>query len=268
MHFFPAVVPFKLGELFFFRFSWEAFSNLPWTLLLLGPALTLIATLLTRNGHKENREIKTQLGYNLWTSIKAGIFEEAAFRWLIFFSLIIGFTLDNWLIGWLSSIGWIGSLLSLPWFSLILAVVGINVLGLVAYAVIESKSTGLFISTICLVILVIVGIFDFTALLIFTKFWYVKVMIPAINWLTLGKLSGQLFGYSWMVGAALISANGKFQDGHSYQGCIGWVNSWVIGMLMFCFVFSFGLPFAMLIHALYDILIKVIVYVDAMIESL
>lgn len=90
---------------------------------------------------------------------------------------------------------------------------------------------------------------------------------PLADWTTLGGLHAQLYHpATWAVGAAMLSANGFFRDGHKYQGPFGWINSWFCGMFFFWVMFSFGLPAAILIHFLYDLLIFFIRYVDAVIE--
>jgi len=49
---------------------------------------------------------------------------------------------------------------------------------------------------------------------------------PVGNFLTLGYLQPYLFGgLGWAVGAAILSSNGQFRDGHLYQGFFGWLNS-------------------------------------------
>jgi len=91
---------------------------------------------------------------------------------------------------------------------------------------------------------------------------------PVANFLTLGYLKEYLFGpLGWTVGAAIISANGKFRDGHMYKGIIGWINSWFGGMFFFYLMFTYGLLASILIHFLYDIFIYCIRLVDRIVEQ-
>lgn len=87
-------------------------------------------------------------------------------------------------------------------------------------------------------------------------YWfYQHISIPLANFVTLGQMSDYLFTTNWLVGAALVSAAGKFSDAHEHLGIIGRVNSWFIGMVMFWVMFSYGIITAMVAHAVYDIII-------------
>ena len=90
---------------------------------------------------------------------------------------------------------------------------------------------------------------------------------PVVNFLTLGHLQPYLLGsLGWAVGAAIISSNGKFRDGHAYQGLFGWINAWFCGMFFFYLMFTYGILASIIVHFLYDILIFIVVYLDAVIE--
>jgi hypothetical protein len=261
--FFPALIPFDMFEFFRFSFNWETLSQIPWVLLLFGPILTIVVSLFTKNGRFENQRIKREFDQDIWTSIKAGIFEEAAYRWLSFYFLIALFSLRDIAFNWLMSVGWIAAIFSLHWLGIVAILVVANIIGLIAYALIQSEGTGCITKAIAFLVLIAVILIDITLFLGLVKWWYTDLMIPLVNLVTLGKLGPQLLDYSWMVGAALVSSNWSFGEGHIYQGCVGWANSWIIGMLMFWFAFNFGLPFAMFIHALYDVILRVIRYADA-----
>lgn len=91
-----------------------------------------------------------------------------------------------------------------------------------------------------------------------------NITVPFANLVTLGRLSPLLYSeYGWFVGAAIISTNGKFRDGHKYLGCLGWVNAWFVGMFMFSLMFNYGLFAAMIVHFTYDMLIFFVVYLFA-----
>jgi hypothetical protein len=53
-------------------------------------------------------------------------------------------------------------------------------------------------------------------------------------------------------GAALLSSNGRFRDGHLYQGTIGWIDAWFCGMILFYIMFKWGLFAAIIVHFFYD----------------
>jgi len=97
--------------------------------------------------------------------------------------------------------------------------------------------------------------------------FYLTIMGPIANFLTFGGLEDWLFHpASWAVGAAILSANGFFRDGHKYQGLLGFVNSWFIGMFLFYLMFTYGLLASILVHFLYDLLIFVLVYLSAVLK--
>jgi hypothetical protein len=96
---------------------------------------------------------------------------------------------------------------------------------------------------------------------------YTNIVGPIADWATLYKLHDILFnGFGWAVGAAVISSNGHFRDGHAYLGPIGFVNSWFMGMFFFYLMFHYGLPAAIIVHFLYDLIIYVVRYVDMVVE--
>jgi hypothetical protein len=86
----------------------------------------------------------------------------------------------------------------------------------------------------------------------------VYVMAPVADFTTLGYLSAYLDDPNWLVGGAMLGANALFRDEHRYQGLIGYVNSWFIGMAMFYFMFTYGLMAAIVIHFTYDMLIFIV----------
>lgn len=99
-------------------------------------------------------------------------------------------------------------------------------------------------------------------------YWiYTQVLIPVADWATCSQLTEYLYNSSgWAIGAAILSTNGKFSDGHSYQGFIGWINSWFVGMFMYKVVWECGLPSAILVHVVYDIIIFSLVFIDRKVE--
>jgi len=93
----------------------------------------------------------------------------------------------------------------------------------------------------------------------FLKWVYITILIPVANWVTFGALQEYLFHpASWVIGAAIISANGSFRDGHKENGFFSWVNSWFLGMVFFFLMFNYGLLTAIVAHVLYDMAIFVV----------
>jgi hypothetical protein len=88
------------------------------------------------------------------------------------------------------------------------------------------------------------------------KWFYTTLLIPVANFCTFGALHPFLLGRgSWVMGAAIISVNADFRDGHKYLGLIGWVNSWFLGMVMFYVMLNYNLQTAIAAHVLYDLII-------------
>jgi len=94
-----------------------------------------------------------------------------------------------------------------------------------------------------------------------------NIVGPFANLMTFEGLESYLFHPSgWAVGAAMLATNAFFRDGHRYQGLLGVVNSWFIGMFLFWIMFQYGLPAAILVHFAYDFLIFLVAYLDAVVE--
>lgn len=97
----------------------------------------------------------------------------------------------------------------------------------------------------------------------FQEWFHMNVWGPFADWTTLGCLKEYIFfptgdsdtTLSWAVGAAMLSTNAFFRDGHKYQGPLGIINSWFMGMYFFWLSFRFGLPAAIAVHFAYDFLI-------------
>lgn len=88
------------------------------------------------------------------------------------------------------------------------------------------------------------------------EWFHLNVWGPIANWTTFGQLKDHIFPVQgWAVGAAMLGTNAFFRDGHRYQGLLGVVNSWFIGMFMFWVMFHHGLLAAITLHFAYDFLI-------------
>lgn len=91
------------------------------------------------------------------------------------------------------------------------------------------------------------------------RWFHLELAGPLADWTTLHGLHRYLFApESWAVGAAMLGANAFFREGHGYQGLFGLINSWFIGMFLFWIMFTYGLPAAILLHVLYDVLVMTI----------
>jgi hypothetical protein len=95
---------------------------------------------------------------------------------------------------------------------------------------------------------------------------HVTIFGPLATFMTFGYAEGLMSGMGWVVGAAILSANAKFRDGHKYLGIVGIINSWYIGLFFFYLAFTYGLLAAIVVHFLYDLLIHAVIYADSVVE--
>ncbi|ROO85707.1 hypothetical protein EDD29_3255 [Actinocorallia herbida] len=87
------------------------------------------------------------------------------------------------------------------------------------------------------------------------RWLFEDVLIPVADWATWHQAHDILTGYSWTVGAALLSSNARFRNGHAYQGWFGWIWSWYFGVALFVITFDHGLPVAIAVHVAYNLVL-------------
>jgi len=272
----PKVLPFGIFGLFYVKFDLAKLATIPWFLLLVGPGLAILHALLTKRARDENLEIVEKTREAVRTSILCGIFEEVKFRWLRFFLAIYFF----WGIDTLTKAIWTSDLWQIStkywWLSIpviLVALVILNFAALIGSGILQDETIrGLRVNLVALIVL-LAGIAVDIAIIALVGWSWIKwvydvAYIPVVNLITQGRLSELLTNYGWATAAALVSVNWTFGfgGGHNYEGPIGMINAWIIGMIMFWMVFNFGLPIAMLVHAGYDVLLNVIETTDAVSE--
>lgn len=174
---------------------------------------------------------------DILTSTLAGIWEEIGYRGLFIFTSIISIMIFNFLFKY---------------------VIVIIVAIIVIYLIIKMSE-----ANILRVILLIGGV----ALCIWIAkaniidnplYWfYENIMIPIWSFISFRLLDPIIyhkdFSFLFIIGA--MSANLKFRDGHKYQGLFGYINAWIIGYILLHAMMYYGLWVAIIIHAIYDILI-------------
>lgn len=203
----PELIPFRFLDVWRAERPWYQGVLAAWPTFAFALTCTSIVAFSTQNPLIVNRYAEEIFTGGFFSSLKAGVFEELAFRWLIFYNVIVGVQITNWLF-FKFLFGW----------------------GMVEW--------------------------------LFLHFFG-----PVANFFTMGYLAPYLFSHlGWMVGAAIISCNGKFRDGHAYNGWLGLVISWFMGMYLFYLMFNYGLLAAMVSHFIYDLLIFVVLYIDSSIE--
>ncbi|WP_336208880.1 hypothetical protein [Nonomuraea sp. LPB2021202275-12-8] len=82
---------------------------------------------------------------------------------------------------------------------------------------------------------------------------FTEVFIPVADFATAGHLHQVLTEHPWTVAAAMLTSNGRFRNTHGYQGILGWIWSWYMGMFLFLVMFEYGLVAAMAIHIAHNL---------------
>lgn len=182
------------------------------------------------------------LGVGTLLSLWAGIMEELAFRWLMYLSAIVGLVFMNWL--WGTAFAYF----ILVFFGILLTALAANVSS--RNNNIPAIVTGL--ACIAGIVALAVHGLDFNPV----KWFYEVLWLPLADFTSFGKMHAILYQpYSWTLGAAVVSVNCLFRDGHKYQGWLGYINSWFLGLVFFWMMFTYGLVAAMAAHFLYNFLI-------------
>ncbi|OGG08993.1 hypothetical protein A2154_01820 [Candidatus Gottesmanbacteria bacterium RBG_16_43_7] len=91
---------------------------------------------------------------------------------------------------------------------------------------------------------------------------YTHYFADILNATTARQLAPFFLSMAWNVGAAIGVSNGKFRDGHLYQGKTGVAIAYLVGFFFFYIMFHHGLVAAMIIHAVYDMFIFGLLYMD------
>lgn len=214
----PDVIPFTFTQFLHLNAPISEVLRFSIPVFLWGGVLSLILVVVTRNEPEMNQVAELLVPVGFVASVVAGVFEELAFRWLIFYNQIIGYWLTNQI--FFAVWGWIG----IPeWWHLHVTAPVVNfVLGLP-----------------------------------FLQVFHLAELQPFI--------SGEFLG--WAVGAAIVTSVGKFRDAHVYHGLFGKVNVWFIGMFMFVLMFKYGLFAAMIVHFTYDLIVFMVIAIDAIVEK-
>ncbi len=197
----PELIPYSAFEFWHVKTGPLAWLAAGWPMLAWGVGLN-IALSLFRNDKQALNSLREQghtwrstLFMGTIISLRAGIFEELIFRWLIFLAAMATVRVSN---------------------------------------------------------LLFFGFLGFG----FPEWFHLNIWGPIANWTTLGMLKEHIFPpQGWAIGAAMLSTNAFFRDGHRYQGLLGVVNSWFIGMYLFWIMFHHGLLAAIVLHFAYDFLI-------------
>jgi hypothetical protein len=127
----PTALPFRFGQFFVFDKFWAGvFAGYPFYLW--GMAITFVFTIFREE--RCSRKPGDIISQGFWTSLRAGIAEEIIFRWLYFFSAIIGVKVAAFFFfGWVNENWEIARLLHLYFFGPIVNFIMFNQLGWLFY---------------------------------------------------------------------------------------------------------------------------------------
>jgi hypothetical protein len=229
----PDLIPITSTQVWTMRGSAGDWLTLSWPIFAWGGGFTFIMGMFKQMSYKERQ---THAGHaflgGLVISAWAGVVEEVCFRWLIFLPAIATAMFWNYIFG--------------GWSALIL----IGMLSLLLGASTKNGFLAFFLAF---------AVPGFIALVIgglpphIPEWFYLNLMGPFTDWVTFHSLHETLFHPAgFAVGAALVSTNAFFRDGHKYLGIVGVVNSWCLGMFFFYLMLNYGLPAAILVHFAYD----------------
>ncbi len=174
-----------------------------------------------------------------------GIWEELMFRWALIPYSMLALVCMNWV--WGFGVGYLlGAVMVVGAFGLIFG---------------SDKSLANFIGG--LVLAIVAGLcFWYGSAVDPIYFLFGEILIPIANWTTFGMMEPILTDRStplFLFG--IFAANIAFRNGHKYLGPVGYVNSWYIGMVLVYATMTYGILTAIVLHAIYDIIIGVLKYI-------
>lgn len=231
--FWPDLIPISSRQVWTVHGTAAEWLSLSWPIFVWGVGATFVLSLFKQMGYRE-RQVHAGHKFvgGLLISVWAGLVEEVCFRWLIFLPAVVSALIGNWFFGG------IPLLIFIALFGGILGIaVTQNGLGAILGVVLPA-----------IVYLVCGGLPP-----AFPEWFHLNVWGPLADYTTGGYLHDTIFHPTgFAVGSAMLYANAFFRDGHKYQGLIGVLNSWFLGMFFFYLMLTYGLPAAILVHFAYD----------------
>lgn len=267
---FPNLLPFEIFQFWTVSFDWQKILSIPWWLLLVGPVLVIVYSIVTRNSRMDNIRILEDFKEDFKTSVLAGIFEEVSFRWLSFYWAIVALGASTWFVTQVVETSDLWKQCVEYWFLSLIVLVILNFIGAGALALVKDNDTGCLVKLIGIAIGLTVFVLDIILIIVIMwhiGYWlYNLVMIPIVNFISQGQLDIWLYNYGWIVGASLISVNWSFGSGHVNNCLLSFIDAWIFGLIMFWITFNFGLPLAIAMHVVYKVLLHMIRVVDSLVE--
>lgn len=224
--------------------GWESVWRF-WPMFAWCVSIATISCLFDNNVIRKN-DNHLILRYSIWTSMVAGIWEELGFRWIFVYYAAILLMFFNWVFG---------------------AGIGLVLAATFVLGTIISVADRKFLSAAGFV--VGTGLAVLFALYVNFFYWMYGLFVWIIHFTTFFQMDSVLYSAEntqlFIFGAIL--ANAWFRDGHKYQGLFGIINSWYAGMVLLYATVTYGLLTAIVIHALYDVLVSVIKFVFRKMEK-
>lgn len=98
----PNVIPFTLFEFWKWNVDWAGVLAISWPMFAWGIGFTALVALITRNHPDYNAQAEILFAQGFINSTIAGIFEEISFRWIIYYSQMVTYSILNFIFfGWL-----------------------------------------------------------------------------------------------------------------------------------------------------------------------
>ncbi len=221
---------------YFYWGGWGAVLNF-WPLFACGIGLNLVVMFLLRDDSpihiSQNREL---FFWEIATDTMAGLWEELGYRFIFVCYAMIIIGVANWIFS--VGAGWIVTIVC-GIVSLILWHQRERVFSILALA---GAALGLLL-----------------AFYADPVYWIHQVIVYIVHFTTFFQMDPVLYGgYEKLFVFGAILANAWFRDGHKYQGLLGIVNAWYVGMVLLYATVTYGLLTAIVVHALYDMLISLL----------
>jgi len=221
-------------------------------LIVAGILINVFAFIQMKSSSYDEKLLKTELQ----VSTLAGIWEEIGYRWLLILTSMIALMFFNWFIGSV-----------LVWIFIVLFIA-------LSFGSILLKDHMLPVRFLFSIFFMA---FAFWFFFLWSNFedpiyWLNEaILIPIIDFVTFGLIHNSVLynddlpSRLFLYGA--IAANAKFRDGHKYQGFLGYVNSWFLGLDLLHCAIIYGLITAIAIHSIYNISIHTISYLTKKIQG-
>ncbi|KAL6040264.1 CPBP family intramembrane metalloprotease [Balamuthia mandrillaris] len=286
----------------FFDYPYTGFSLAgafdSWLLLLWGGILA--GAVWYYKGAKASRMDNRTFLLKAANGLALAVLEEAGFRFLYIFTVMLGVTLFN---KFISLLGFYVGLLSI-----LLCVGLVCAIALIVNEVLDIQRTFPSLHTalktrynpLYIIIGCVVAIF-LSLFLVLLSWIYVDIfnfvwdwlILPVLNFFSLWQFDDLFMGFfndpqgiaGWTSGSstrvsrqrrkrwkvtgednrtfivAMVLSNLLFRDGGKYQGLVGWINSWYVGLALLSCMLKHGVWTALLLHLLYDLEFLIIGFV-------